>query len=118
MTKRGIMKKKSKRYYPHNIRAVSDTEPEYFPSMPFDVFYAHYISNWLLPSSHECVIRATSLKTGKVKEYSYKYRRAAENMIKKLVNTHEFVVCDHEAIHKLSPHPENREQTNKADTSS
>ena len=117
MTKRGIMKKKPKHYYPNNIRAVTDTEPEYFPSMPFDVFYAHYVRNWLLPSSHECVIRATSLKTGRVKEYSYKYRRAAENKIKQLVNTHEFVVCDHDSIHKLSPHPSkyNNEETNTRD---
>jgi len=111
------MAKQKKRYYPNNIQAVTDTEPEYFPSMPFDVFYAHYVRNWLLPSSHECVIRATSLKTGRVKEYSYKYRRAAENKIKQLVNTHEFVVCDHEAIHKLSPNPHryNNEESNTRD---
>ena len=59
--KRGIMKRKSKHYYPNNIRAVAESPPEYFPAMPFDVFYAHYVRNWLLPSSHECVIRATSL---------------------------------------------------------
>ena len=112
------MKKKTKRYYPNNLRAVLNTEPEYFPSLPFDVFYAHYVHNWLLPSSHECVIRATSLRTGKVKEYSYKYRKAAENKIKQLVNTHEFVVCDHDSIHKLSPHPSkyiNNEETNTRD---
>ena len=50
------MKKKTKQYYPNNWRAVADTEYEYFPSMPFDIFYAHYVRNWLLPSSHECVI--------------------------------------------------------------
>ena len=117
MTKRGIMKKKSKQYYPNNIQAVTDTEPEYFPSMPFDVFYTHYVRNWLLPSSHECVIRATSLKTGRVKEYSYKYGKAAQNKIKQLVKTHEFVVCDHDSIHKLSPHPStyNNEETNTRD---
>ena len=115
MTKRGTMKKKSKEYYPNNIRAVNDTEAEYFPSMPFDEFYAHYVRNWLLPSSHECVIRATSLKTGRVKEYSYKYRRAAENKIKALVDTHEFVVCDHDSIHKLSPYPR-RYNNEKKDT--
>jgi len=110
-----VMAKKKKNYYPNNIRAVLDTESEYFPSMPFDEFYAHYVRNWLLPSSHECVIRATSLKTGRVKEYSYKYRRAAENKIKQLVNTHEFVVCDHDSIHKLSPHPR-RYNNEKKDT--
>ena len=117
MTKRGIMKKRTKRYFPNNLRAVQQTEDELFPSMPFDVFYVQYVRNWLLPSSHECLIRATSLKTGKVKEYSYKYRKAAENKIKQLVNTHEFVVCDHDSIHKLSPHPSryNNEETNTRD---
>jgi len=112
------MKKKPKQYYPNNIQAVTDTEDEYFPSMPFDVFYAHYVRNWLLPSSHECVIRATSLKTGRVKEYSYKYRKSAENKIKQLVHTHEFVVCDHDSIHKLSPNPQrynNNEESNTRD---
>ena len=112
------MKRKTKQYYPNNWRAVADTEYEFFPSIPFVQCYAFYVANWMLPSSHECVIRATSLKTGKVTEYSYKYRRAAENKIKALVHTHEFVVCDHDSLHKLSPHPENREKTNKADTSS
>ena len=111
-----IMKKKSKRYYANNYQAVADTEAEYFPSMEFDEFYVYHLANWMLPSSHDCVIRATSLKTGKVKEYSYKYRKAAENKIKSLVHTHEFVVCDHEAIHKLSPYPpKNNEKQNTRD---
>ena len=109
---------KKKHYYPNNWRAVNDTESEYFPSIPFDDFYEFHVANWMLPSSHECVIRTTSLKTGKVKEYSYKYRKAAENKIRSLVDTHEFVVCDHEAIHKLSPNPKHHGKKNRADTSS
>ena len=112
------MKKKSTGYYAINYQAVADTESRYFPSMEFDEFYVYHLANWMLPSSHDCVIRATSLKTGKVKEYSYKYRKAAENKIKSLVHTHEFVVCDHEAIHKLSPNPQrynNNEETNTRD---
>ena len=111
------MAKKKRNYYANNYQAVSDTEAEYFPSMGFDDFYLYHLANWMLPSSHDCVIRATSLKTGKVKEYSYKYRKAAENKIKSLVETHEFVVCDHEAIHKLSPYPpkNNNEQTHTRD---
>ena len=111
------MKKKSKRYYPNNYRAVAETEPRYFPKISFDDFYEFHIANWMLSSSHEAIIRATNLKTGKVSEYSYKYRRAAENKIKALIDTHEFVVCDHEAIHKLSPHPPryNNEEKNTRD---
>jgi len=108
------MKKRSRKYYPNNYQAVSDTEAHYFPSVDFDDFYFDQVANWMLPSSHECIIRATNLKTKKVKEYTYRYRKAAQNRIEKMVDTHEFVVCDHEAIHKLSPNPQryNNEKKN------
>ena len=105
---------------PNNWLAVYETPSEYFPAIGYDDFYEFHIANWMLPSSHECVIRATDLRTGKVSEHSYRYRRAAENKIKKLIGTHEFVVCDHEAIHKLSPNPQryNNEETNTRDQTS
>ena len=99
------MPKRKKKYYPNNYQAVAETESHYFPQIDFDDFYLDQVANWMLNSSHDCVIRCTSLKTGKVKEYSYKYPKAAANKIKSLFLTHEFVVCDHEAIHKLSPNP-------------
>ena len=99
---------------PNNWLAVYETPHEFFPEVSYDDFYEFHIANWMLPSSHECIIRATNLKTKKVTEYNYRYRKAAENKIKKLLATHEFVVCDHEAIHKLSPHPQryNTEESN------
>ena len=80
----------------------------------FDDFYEFHIANWMLSSSNDCVIRATNLKTQKVTEYTYRYRKAAQHRIEKLIGTHEFVVCDHEAIHRLSPNPQrdNNEETN------
>ena len=91
---------------PNNWLAVYETPHQFFPAISYDDFYEFHVANWLLQSSHECVIRATDLKTGKVTEHSYRYRRAAENKIRQLIGTHEFVVCDHEAIHKLTPNPQ------------
>jgi len=109
------MTKKQRRYFPNNWRAVNETEAEYFPQIAYEDFYEFHLANWLLPSSHECVIRATNLKTKQVKEYTYRYRGAAYNRIKKLYDTHEFVVCDHEAIQKLTPNPINNENKNRTD---
>ncbi len=95
--------KKKQAEMPNNWLAVYETPAEYFPQVDYDEFYEFHVANWILPSSQECIIRATSLKTGRVKEYTYRYRKAAENRIKKLLGTHEFVVADHEAIHRLSP---------------
>lgn len=105
---------------PNNWLAVYQTPHQFFPEIAYDDFYEFHIANWLLPSSHECIIRATNLKDGRVSEFNYRYRKAAENKIRKLHATHEFVVCDHEAIHKLSPHPQryNNEESNTRDQTS
>lgn len=65
------------------------------------------VAGWELPSSVDCIIRTTHLKTGKVKEYVYKRRHAAENKIKQLINqkTHEFCVTTHESQHYIGPRP-------------
>ena len=91
---------------PNNWLAVYQTPEQFFPSYTYDDFYEFHVANWMLPSSHECIIRATRLSDGRVSEFNYRYRKAAENKIKKLLGTHEFVVCDHEAIHKLTPNPQ------------
>ena len=112
------MKKKTKRYFPNKYKLVSNTDSTLFPQIPYDSFYEDMVYNWTLPLSHDCVIRSTNLKTGKVREHAYKYRAAAYNYIEKNYQTHEFVVVDHDSVHKLSPHPKNNEKKNKADTSS
>ena len=109
---------KKKPYFHNNVEAIREAPDAFFIPIPFDEFMDWKIGGYELPSSCNYIIREQNIKTGKVKEYSYKYRAAAENKIRALVHTHEFVVCDHDSIHKLSPHPDNREKTNKADTSS
>ena len=56
------------------------------------------VEGWELPSSIECLIRTTHLKSKKVKEYVYKRRSSATNRIKKLITarTHEFCITTHE----------------------
>ena len=98
---------------PNNWLAVYQTPHQFFPEISYDDFYEFHIANWMLPSSHECIIRATRLSDGRVSEFNYRYRKAAENKIKKLIGTHEFVVCDLEAIHKLSPNPQRYNNDNK-----
>ena len=112
------MAKQKKRYFPNKYKLVNNTDSSHFPQIPYDSFYEDMVYNWSLPLSHDCVIRSTNLKTGKVKERSYKYRAAAFNYIEKNYTTHEFIVVDHDSVHKLSPNPKNHGKKNKADTSS
>ena len=65
------------------------------------------IAAWELPADVCCIIRATNLKTRKVKEHVYKRQHAAEAKVTDYMHklTHEFVVCTHDTIHYV--HPEN-----------
>ena len=51
------------------------------------------------------MIRATNLKTKKVKEHIYKRGHAAEAKVRDYMRkqTHEFVVCTHDAISYVHP---------------
>ena len=64
------------------------------------------VAGWELPADVSCLIRTTHLKTHKVKEHIYKRKHAAENKVRQLIadETHEFVVCTHDAIHHIHPH--------------
>jgi len=112
-----MMTKRKRRYYANNYQAVSDTDSAWFPQIPYEDFYEDAVFNWQLPSSHDCLIRAINLKTGKIEERSYKYRTPAYKFIEKNYKTHEFVVVDHESVHTLSPNPQryNNEETNTRD---
>ena len=64
------------------------------------------VAGWELPSDVACIIRATHLKnTARSKEYIYKRQHAAEAKVIDYMNkqTHEFVVCTHDAIHYIHP---------------
>ena len=100
-----VMAKRKRRYFPNQYKLISNTDPDLFPQIPYESFYEDLIYNWMLPTSHDCVIRSTCLKTGKIKERSYKYRAAAYKFIEKNYKTHEFVVVDHESVHLLKPNP-------------
>jgi len=110
------MAKQKRRYFPNKYKLVSNTDSDLFPQIPYDSFYEDLIYNWMLPNSHDCVIRSTNLKTGKIKERSYKYRTAAYKFIEKNYKTHEFVVADHESVHILTPNPQryNNDEQNRA----
>lgn len=99
------MNGKKKPEFPNNWQLYKDADPENFePHMFFEVM-EWKVAGWELPSSIDCIIRATHLKTKRVDEYVYKRRHAAENKIRQLLNdkTHEFCVTTHEAQHYIGP---------------
>ena len=99
---------KRKPYYPNNWQAYKDTDPSFFIPMAFDEFMDWKIGGYELPSSINCLIRERDLKTGKVKEYVYSRPMAARRKLEQRMESgdYEFTVCNEEAIHLLTPRPE------------
>ena len=94
-------------YFPNNWKRFKEAPAELFETHTFEEIMDWKIAAWELPADVCCIIRATNLKTRKVKEHVYKRQHAAEAKVTEYMNklTHEFVVCTHDTIHYV--HPEN-----------
>ena len=101
-------------YYPNNWDLYKDADESMFEPHMFYEVMDWKVAGWELPSSIDCIIRTTHLKTKKVKEYVYKRRHNAEKKIVKLLNsrTHEFCVTTHESQHYIGPNPESDDPGN------
>jgi HD-like signal output (HDOD) protein len=92
-------------YFPNNWKKFKDAPADMFTPHMFIEVMEWKVAGWELPSDVCCIIRATHLKTSKVKEHVYKRHHAAENKVMEymLKQTHEFVVCTDESIHYVHP---------------
>ena len=92
-----------KPYLPNNWRQWKEVPDEFLYAPTFEEFADWKLSGWELPSSICCMIRETTAK-GKIKEYVYQKRGAAENKISKLMKSgNEFIVCTEDELHSISP---------------
>jgi HD-like signal output (HDOD) protein len=94
-----------KEYYPNNWDEYNSADDKMFIPHTFEELMSWKVAGWELPSSVCCVIRITDLNTKKVKEHVYQQRSSAQRKINQLmeIDDIEFTVCDHEAIHHLTP---------------
>lgn len=98
---------KRKKYFPNNWKRYKDAPAELFEQHLFLDVMDWKISGWMLPPDVCCIIRATHLKTKKVKEFVYKQQKSADKKLMKFltIKTHELCVTTHEAQHYIVPDP-------------
>ena len=93
----------SGKYYPNDWQKYKDAPDELFEQHTFEEIMSWKVAGWELPGSVCCIIRANTHK-GKIKEFVYQKRSAAEAKVQALMNEGvEFTVCTDEAIHFISP---------------
>ena len=94
-----------KDYFPNNWQEYKDADDDNFIPHTFEEVMSWKVAGWELPASVCCLIRVTDTRTKKVTEHTYQKRSAAQEKVIKLMGTPdiEFVICDHESIHHLSP---------------
>lgn len=95
-----------KEYFPNNWQEYKDADDSDFIPHTFEEIMSWKIAGWELPSSVCCVIRTTDLETKKIKEFVYQKPGMAQRKVEELMRNPgiEFTVCEHDAIHHLSPH--------------
>ena len=94
-----------KKEFPNNWQEYKNADDDMFQPHTFEEIMSWKVAGWELPSSVCCIIRTSDLNTGKVKEYVYQKRSAAQAKVNALIDTPdiEFTVVDHESIHFLTP---------------
>ena len=99
---------KKKPYFHNNVEAIRQAPAEFFVPIPYDEFMDRKIGGWELPSSCSYLIREKSLRTGKVKEYTFQKPAAAKRKLTERMESgeYEFCVADHDSVHFLTPNME------------
>ena len=103
---------KSKRPYFHNNWHLYKKAPdELFEPYTYEEVMNFKVCGWRLPDEICCVIRVSSIETGKVKEYVYRNLEFAKKRINKSRQDLdlEITVVDHESVTLLTPRPINDE---------
>jgi len=97
--------KKKKKYFPNNWKEYNDCPPDFFESIPFDEFMDWKIGGYEIPVEVVAIVREKNVDTGKVKEHVYKYRHAARNKTRKLLNegNKEVTIVQHDSVHFIDP---------------
>lgn len=109
-----LMASNSKRpYFPNNWEYIAAAPAEVFQSLPFEEFVQWRIHGWHIPEEHLCVIRVRNIKTGKIKEYSYKQAKAANAFIRKtmLNPDNEITIADDEEVTLLRAESDSENET-------
>ena len=108
----GKPKPKRKKYFPNNWKLYKDAPSELYVDHLYEEVMDWKVAGWELPRDVYCIIRATHLKTKKVKEYVYKRPAAAD---KKLVEfckakTHDLCITTHECQQYIGPMPKDDDE--------
>lgn len=95
-----------KEYFPNNWQEYKDADDSDFIPHTYEEIMSWKVAGWELPSSVCCVIRTMNLETKKIREYVYQRPAMAQRKVQELLSDEsiEFTVCEHDAIHHLSPH--------------
>ena len=87
----------NKRYFPHKWELIKSCPAVAFPSIEFDHFMEWKVGGWELPDEISCMIRTDDVKTGKVKEFTYKSTRTAQPQVDELfsIGGHDITIRTH-----------------------
>ena len=96
---------KKKPYFPNNWKKLKDVPEELFEDIDFEDFMDWKIGGYEIPSSVAAIVRVRDFKTGRVKEHVYKYKHAARNKTKKLMDSgnKEITIVQRDTVHFIYP---------------
>jgi hypothetical protein len=93
-----------KRYFPNKCAKLRAVPAEKFEPIDYEDFMDWKIAGWLIPNEVLCIIREENLKTGKIKEYTYKREHAATKKANEIMDAgHAFTICTANNLQHMKP---------------
>ena len=100
------MKKRKKKYFPNNWKAIKDTPSECFETkkpLTFEAFMEWKNEGWEIMQDYH-LIREMNPKTGKIKEHTFDNpKKAKKKMLKLMAKDREFIIANDLQITEMKP---------------
>ena len=93
-----------RRYYPNKVKRLRAVPAEMFEPCDYEDFMAWKLEGWQIPDNVLCIIREQDVKSGKIREFTYKREHAARKKTREIMDAgNHFTICTANELQHMKP---------------
>ena len=93
-----------RRYYPNKVKKLRAVPAEMFEPCDYEDFMTWKIEGGEIPDNVLCIIREHDIKSGRIKEFTYKREHAARKKTEEIMKAgNHFTICTANQLEHMKP---------------
>ena len=93
-----------KRYFPNKVKRLRAVPAEMFEPCDYEDFMAWKLEGWQIPDNVLCIIREQDVKSGRIREFTYKREHAARKKTEEIMKAgNHFTICTANQLEHMKP---------------